>query len=109
VGEIVTVLDPTGAVIPDARVTAIAQGTGLTRSTLTSSAGTYTLPALPVATYVVTAEHSGFNPGSSEVTLDVNQQREVNFRLSLAGTTALVQVSAAPPLLTTTNATLGDW
>jgi hypothetical protein len=108
VGEIVgSVLDPTGAVIPDAKVTAVQKETGFSRSTVSSGAGTYTLAALPVGTYTVRAEHSGFSTGSVDATLDVNQQREVNFTLAVAGTTAQVQVSAAPPLLTTTNGTLG--
>jgi len=79
----------------------------LTRSTVTSGSGTYSLPTLPVGAYTVTAEAGGFKVASFDVTLDTNQQREVNFTLALAGTTSQVEVSAAPPLLTTTNATLG--
>jgi carboxypeptidase family protein len=108
VGEIVgTVTDPTSAVIPNAKVTAVEKATGLTRSTLTSGAGTYSLTTLPVGQYTVTAEASSFKSASSDVTLDVSQQREVNFTLPLASSTTAVEVSAAPPLLTTTNATLG--
>ncbi len=108
VGEIVgTVTDPTGAVIPNAKVTAVEKGTRLTRSMNTSGAGTYALPTLPVGSYTVGAEAPGFKSATSEETLDVNQTREVNFTLALAGTTVEVQVTAAPPLLTTTNATLG--
>lgn len=108
VGEIGgTVADPSGAVIPNAKVTAVQKGTGLTRSTVTSGAGTYSLTALPVGSYTVGVEASGFKAASSEVTLDVNQQREVDFTLALSGTTTEVEVSAAPPLLTTMNATLG--
>lgn len=108
VGEILgTVSDPTGALIPNANVTVLQKDTGLARSTSTSSAGTYSLPTLPVGSYTVSAEAAGFKKGSSEVTLDVNQQREVDFALALAGTTSEVQVTAAAPLLSTTNATLG--
>jgi carboxypeptidase family protein/TonB-dependent receptor-like protein len=108
VGEIVgTVSDPTGAVIPNATVTALQKATGLTRSTITSGAGTYSLPKLPVGSYQVTSQASGFKVAGSDISLDVNQQREVNFTLALAGSTTEVAVTAAPPLLTTTNATLG--
>ena len=108
VGQILgTVTDSTQAVIPNAKVTANQQGTGLVRSAVTSGAGTYSLPSLPVGTYTVTAETPGFKTGSFDVTLDVNQQREVSFTLALEGSATKVDVSAAMTLLTTTNATLG--
>lgn len=109
VGQILgTVRDPSGAVVPNAKVTATQQGTGFTRSTVTSSSGNYVLPNLTVGTYDVTAEAPGFKTASStDLTLDVNQQREVAITLALPGTATKVEVSAAPPLLTTTNATLG--
>jgi hypothetical protein len=108
VGEIVgTVADPTGAVIPNASVTALQKATGLTRSTITSGAGTYSLSKLPVGSYKVTSVAAGFKAASSDIALDVNEQREVDFTLALAGSTTEVSVTAAPPLLTTTNATLG--
>jgi len=74
---------------------------------MTSNVGTYSLTSLPVGSYQVTADAAGFKRASSNETLDVNQQREVNFALPLAGTTQEVAVSAAAPLLTTTNSTLG--
>lgn len=108
VGEILgTVVDPTQAVIPNATVTASQRGTGLVRSTVTSGAGTYSIPSLPVGTYTVTATAQGFKVGSLEVTLDVDQQREVNFTLVVAASSTKVEVSAAASLLTTTNPTLG--
>jgi hypothetical protein len=107
VGQILgTVVDPSAAVIPGAKVTAVQDGTGLTRTVQAGTAGNYSIPALPVGTYRVTAEAVGFKSGVSEVRIVVNQQREVNFTLALEGTTTTVDVSAAPPLLTTTNATI---
>jgi len=106
VGEIRgTVTDPTGAVIPSAKVIAEQVGTQSTRSTLTSNAGTYSIPALPVGTYALQVEASGFKNGASEVKLDVSQQREVNFTLALSGTSTEVQVGATAELLNTTNST----
>src|ERR1700730_11980254 len=108
VGEIRgTLTDPTGALIPAAKVTAEQAGTPLTRSTVTSNAGTYSTPALPVGTYALQVEAAGFKNATSEVKLDVSQQREVNFTLALSGTTTEVQVAASAEVLNTTNATLG--
>ncbi len=109
VGEITgTVTDPSGAVVPNARITATNTATDVSQSTVSSSAGTYTIPRLPVGMYTVTAESRGFKTGvAREITLDVSQQRQVNFRLVLAAASAKVEVNAAPPLLNTTNGTLG--
>ncbi len=108
VGEITgTITDSTGGVIPGAKVTATRVETGVSQSTVTTGAGIYTIPRLIVGTYTVTANARGFKTGTvSGITLDVSQQREVNFRLVLAGVTSKVEVSAAPPLLNTTNATM---
>jgi len=103
-----TVTDPTGAVIPGAKVTATRVETGVSQFTVTSGAGTYTIPRLVVGTYTVTAEAEGFKTGTAKgITLDVAQQREVDFKLALAGVTSTVEVNAAPPLLNTTNGMLG--
>lgn len=110
VGEITGIVtDPSGAVVPSATINATNVATGVAQNTLSTSAGTYTLPRLPVGTYTVTAEAKGFQQAQAkEVTLDVSQQREVNFTLTLGGVTSTVEVSAAPPLIDTTNATLAN-
>ena len=102
-----TVTDPSGAVIPGVKVTATRAETGISQSTVTSGAGTYTIPNLVVGTYNVTAEAQGFKSGRAEgISLDVSQQRTVDFTLSLAGVVSTVQVNAAPPTLNTTDATV---
>lgn len=102
-----TVTDPSGAVIPNATVTAIRVGTNVAQSTVTSTAGTYTIPNLVVGTYNVTVEAVGFQRGSAtEITLDVSQQRQIDFKLALVGVASRVEVDTAPPLLNTTDATI---
>jgi hypothetical protein len=104
-----TVADPSGAVIAGAKVTATRIETGVSQSTVTTGAGTYTIPSLVVGTYNVAAEAQGFKSATAtDVTLDVAQQREVNFTLVLAGVTQTVEVNATPPLINTTNATLAQ-
>src|ERR1700728_2783088 len=78
-----TVTDPTGAVIPGAKITAKRVETGVSQSTVTGGSGTYTIPNLVVGTYDVTAEGGGFKIASATgITLDVSQQREVDFKLT---------------------------
>jgi carboxypeptidase family protein len=109
VGEILgTVTDPSGALLPNAKVTAVLSSTGLTRTTVTGGSGAYTLAALPVGIYSLTVEATGFKSATSTgVTLDVSQQRELDFGLSLAGAEQQVEVTAVAPLVTTTHGALG--
>lgn len=102
-----TITDESGALVPHAKIVATRVETGASQSAISSDAGTFTIPNLPVGTYKVTAEASGFKVGTAEgIKLDVSEQRTIDFRLTLAGTASTVEVTAAPPLLNTTDATL---
>ncbi|MGO8720174.1 MAG: TonB-dependent receptor domain-containing protein [Acidobacteriaceae bacterium] len=104
-----TVADLTGAVIPQAKVTATRSDTGVSQTILTTGAGLFTFTHLDVGTYSVTAEAKGFNSKSvSGITVDVTQERNVSFTLSVAGSAQTAEVTAAPPLLDTTNALLSS-
>jgi len=62
VGEIQgTVTDAAGGAVASAKVTARNTANGATRDTSTDAAGLYALPLLPIGTYEVTIEASGFN------------------------------------------------
>jgi len=102
-----TVVDPAGAAIPGARVTAVQKSTAFTRSTVTSGAGTYTLPQMAVGGYSVSVQVSGFETESRDVTLDVEQNRELDFTLRLRGVQSTVEVSDVAPTINTTTGTLG--
>lgn len=104
-----TVTDPNGAVMPSVAITAGDVATGIVRSTVTNDAGIYSFPRLPVGSYIVKASAVGFKDGiSAPITIDVSQDRDVSFALTIANSIQQVQVSAAPPLLNTTNAELGE-
>jgi hypothetical protein len=100
----VSSLIPAELLFQDVRVTATHTATGVSRFTTTGSGGTYTISLLPVGTYSVTAEATGFKAAVAEgITLDVSQQRKVDFTLALAGVQSTVEVNAASPLLNTTT------
>ncbi|HKW98604.1 MAG TPA: TonB-dependent receptor [Bryobacteraceae bacterium] len=101
------VTDPGQAVIPSATVTAVEKNTNFTRSTTTASDGVFSLPRLPVGTYTVSAEAQGFDKATTEVTLDVDQKREVNFTLVVKGVATQVEVQATAPTLNTTTGMIG--
>ena len=54
------VMDPTGATIPDAKVSATNVDTGLVRSSVSNSDGAYSLPNLPVGHYKLDVVAVGF-------------------------------------------------
>src|SRR5260370_22507705 len=59
------VFDPSRGVIPGVTVAARHIATGVVRQTVTTSEGAYTLSALPVGEYEVTASHPGFRESVS--------------------------------------------
>ncbi len=54
------VTDATGAVVPEVTVTAVDQGTKLTRTVKSSNTGSYALVNLPIGTYTVTFAREGY-------------------------------------------------
>ncbi len=55
-----TVTDPSGQVVPGAKVTLTSEATGETRTAPTNETGTFNLVALPRGTYSLRVEHGGF-------------------------------------------------
>ncbi len=101
------VTDPGQGAVANATVTAVEKSTRFSRTALTNSSGIYSLPRLPVGTYVITAVATGFAISSAEVRLDVAQNREVNFTLGVKGVATTVEVQASAPNLNTTSALVG--
>lgn len=74
----------------------------------TGAAGTYTVNLLPPGTYTVTAEATGFAPTVVEgVTVLITELTTANVQLQLGAAKQAITVAGAPPLLQTTNATVG--
>src|ERR1035441_9036928 len=55
-----TVTDPTGAVVPNAKIIVTGATTGSVRTITTNASGSYTITNLQPAEYTVTAEVAGF-------------------------------------------------
>src|SRR5579885_2694301 len=55
-----TVSDPTGAVVPNATVTVLNEGTAVSTETKTTEKGDYTVPYLPVGHYTLLVNAAGF-------------------------------------------------
>src|SRR5579871_2620599 len=104
-----TVLDAKGFAVPGAKVTVTAPAIGLTRSSATNEAGGYIFPLLGVAIYNVEVEQNGFqNAMAQDIRLQVDEHRELDFKLSPANVQTSVEVSATPVAVQTADATLGQ-
>lgn len=104
-----TVVDPTGAVVPEANVTVRNTETGLTVTTASQANGAYLFSRLPVGTYELTVEKPGFRTYvQAGITLTVNQVATQNVTMAVGEVTERVTVEAEAPLITTRTATAGQ-
>ncbi len=100
-----TVTDPSGRVLPEARVTAVDSATQLRREGLSDSIGRYQIAGLPVGKYTVTVEHPGFEPlVFGDVVQVVGRTRTLDGTLRVAGGEAHVEVQASSQLLNDNSA-----
>jgi len=103
-----TVSDAQNAVIAGASVEVKSVGTGATFRATTNESGFYTAPGLPVGEYEVRGQQTGFKVAvRSGITLQVNQNAQVNLRLEIGQLAETVEVSGEAPLVNTSDATLG--
>jgi hypothetical protein len=102
------ILDPQGAAIAGATVTARSPETGFTRTAVSDVEGVYRLSALPVGTYDVTAEVQGFAAVEKKgIVLSVGQTLDVGFDLSVARVAESVTVSGETPLIESGSSSVG--
>src|SRR5215210_2988487 len=79
-----TVTDSSGSVIPNAKVTAVNEGTGLTRTVQADSNGEFTLPSLPTGRYTIMTEMTGFKAMAlSNIELGVDQRARIDLKLEV--------------------------
>src|SRR5689334_14555271 len=103
-----TVTDTSGSVIPNAKVTIVNEGTGLTKTVQSDSNGEFTAPQLPTGHYTVMAELTGFKTVTvSNLELGVDQRARVDLKLEVGAMTESVSVEATSPLLQTSSSELG--
>src|SRR5437764_14871418 len=99
-----TVTDPSGALISSAKITATQTATGAQRTTQTSSAGLYSLSALPAGSYAVTVEATGFKQAKfAAVPVSVGAVVTLDAHLEVGATMETVDVSADAPVVETSR------
>ncbi len=100
-----TVTDPTGAVIPDATVTLIHEGTRATVTKTTNIGGEFVFDFLRVGGYTLRIEARGFKRYESKgIELTAGQQIRQTFVLEVGAVTETVNVEGTAPLVSTAAA-----
>jgi len=104
-----TITDPSGAVVPKARVIVRNEETNATRDAETNEDGDYTVALLPPGRYRVTAESAGFRRSVFHgVSVDVDQTVRLDFVFRVGAVTEEVHVSGTPPIVQTDTSALGQ-
>lgn len=102
-----TVRDSSGAVVPGATVTATNKQTAFTITRQSGEDGAFKLPLLPVGSYDVTVEKTGFQRYvQTGVLLAVNDNATIDATLAPGGVAEAVTVAASAPLIDTQSGTL---
>ena len=104
-----TVVDPSGAIVEVATVTAKQIETGLTRVAVSDRQGEYVLVELPIGHYQLEVQAKGFQKYLQQgILLDVNETAMVSIHLKLGAETQQVEVSADAAFVQSTVSSLGQ-
>src|SRR5271157_705836 len=104
-----TVMDPNGAVIPDAQVTLVSAEIGLSLNTRTDKNGAYQFQDVRPATYVLTVSAPGFATlKKSGLVLFVSTPATSDVQMQIASGLTTVEVQAASVTINTQDATVGN-
>jgi len=104
-----TVKDVSGAVVPNATVIVTNKATGVSQTFKTDSAGLYLAPALPPDNYEVQVQAPGMARAVAEnVAVSVGITARQDFTLTVGATSQTIEVEAAPPLVQSTDMTVGS-
>jgi Carboxypeptidase regulatory-like domain len=102
------VTDQTGAVIQGSKVTAVNIATNFKQETVTGADGYYRIDLLPVGTYNITTEATGFKKSvNTQINLSVNDVLRVDFKLETGQVSEVITVSEAPSIVNTETSTVG--
>jgi hypothetical protein len=93
-----TVVDPTGARVPKAKVTIVNNATGIRTEAESNTVGYFLFPSLPAGVYKLTSALTGFKTTEIDnVGVELDQRRTMNLTMNLGteATTVSVQAEAA--------------
>jgi hypothetical protein len=99
-----TIKDTLSAVIPGVQVQVANVGTNAVETATTDNTGSYRVGNLPIGNYKVSFSKAGFRTLERKgVTLMISQVAEVDATLQVGGTTEIIEVTSASPILQTAD------
>jgi len=102
------IMDPSGAAVANASVTAKDADRGSAWKTQSNDEGAYSLPRLPIGRYELRVESNGFQTAvRSAFNLELNQTARIDITLTLGQVSQQVEVSGAAPVLQTETTSVG--
>ncbi|MGD0963204.1 MAG: carboxypeptidase-like regulatory domain-containing protein [Candidatus Acidiferrales bacterium] len=103
-----SVTDSSGAVVPNATITATDNETAAVRTVTSGGDGSFIVTVLPLGTYRLRVQAAGFKPLEvPSIVVNVTETAAFNPVLEVGGQTQEVTVQATAEALQTTNATMG--
>jgi hypothetical protein len=104
-----TVTDPSGAVIPGAKITLTNSATHVSQSTTANGSGDFAFISLSPGTYSLRASEPGFvTVVHDRIPVSVDQTTNVDLALHLGSVTQVVTVTGSEGLTASTNSTVGQ-
>ncbi|MGA8110556.1 MAG: carboxypeptidase-like regulatory domain-containing protein, partial [Acidobacteriaceae bacterium] len=98
-----TVVDPSGAVVPNAEMKLASDATGQITMATTNASGVFTFPSLAPGNYHLTTTAKGFGAVTVPVVLQTNQVMNVPVKLVVGSAVQTVNVTTQSPLLDTAD------
>jgi hypothetical protein len=102
------VTDPTGAALPNARITVTDLANGATRTAVSDGQGRWLVMGLSSGSYKIRSEVSGFKTAVLDANYDANQPTMYNVPMSVAGTAETIEVTAQAVQVETTSSSLSS-
>jgi hypothetical protein len=102
-----TITDKTGAVIPNAHITATHAATNVASSAVTSSEGTFTIVGLIPGRYSVAVDSQGFKRAELDVVVEVARMATINVPMEVGATSETVEVQGSAVALDTASPIIG--
>jgi hypothetical protein len=103
------VTDPSGAVVPTAKITVVQTATNSESLSATNSDGLFRVPGLPDGPYKVTITATGFKKEIRDgLSLRIGQNLDLEIKLDVGAATEFVEVTGEAPLLDTQTSSTGQ-
>jgi hypothetical protein len=103
-----TVTDQSGAAVPGATISVTNTNNNRVIIVQSQVNGDYVINALPIGTYKVEAKKEAFKAEAANITLEISEVKEVNFKLQIGSASETVNITDEVPLVDTATSNTGE-